>query len=198
MVRIAVEYPFTDIQRALVEEGYQTDMLEQKSKADMYDVLVVRDIEIYEDFHFEGSLIEVRGMTVSEVVAEVEERLQRIGKIPGKPQAVKNENGGGFFAGFVSGAVIGSAAVLLLAPKSGKEFQATIKGKLSNNSAGDAEGGKLGTMKDQPKEPTSFSTEETSYAPTQIHGNLPESTANNDNLTTSYTNARSSSSNKEQ
>lgn len=151
MSKIAVEQPFTDIQQALRRKGYNADMIDQKEKGTNYDILVVRNLESYDEFRFMGSIIEVTGRTVGEVVDEVEERLMRAGKIQGVANAEKSSSGGGFFTGLISGAVIGSAAALLLAPKSGKEMQTAVKEKLASSesdSAGD-KSGKLSQVKEK-------------------------------------------------
>ncbi|MGK7377571.1 YkuS family protein [Planococcus sp. 1R117A] len=168
MPRIAVEHPFTDIQLALGKRGYQADMLDQKEKAAKYDVLVVRNSESYDHLRFKGSLVEVSGSTVNEIVDEVEERLQRAGKIPGQPDAAKSESGSGFFAGLLSGAAIGSVVALLLAPKSGKELQVTVKEKLaSSNSSGDGSG-KLSQVKEKATDLANQAKEKATEATTQV------------------------------
>nr|WP_316047497.1 hypothetical protein [Planococcus glaciei] len=55
-------------------------MVNQKTDAIRYDVIVVRNSDSYDYLSFEGSLVEVSGSSVKEIVAEVEERLQRAGK----------------------------------------------------------------------------------------------------------------------
>lgn len=139
MVKVAVEHPFTSVRDALVQKGYRAEMLEQKTDAPDYDVVVVRDQEDLTDFHMSVSLVEARGRTLFEIVEEVEERLVRQGKIQSPaPMAVEHESdsggGGSFIAGAVTGALIGAAAGLLLAPKSGKELQEEVKAKTSDSS----------------------------------------------------------------
>ncbi|WP_241663160.1 YkuS family protein [Planococcus citreus] len=140
MVKIAVEHPFTSVRDALVQKGYRAEMLEKKTDAPDYDVVVVRDQEDLTDFHMSVSLVEARGRTLFEIVEEVEERLVRQGKIqspaPMAPEYGSESGGGGgsFVAGAVTGALIGAAAGLLLAPKSGKELQEQVKAKTSDSS----------------------------------------------------------------
>ncbi|OED33522.1 YkuS family protein [Planococcus maritimus] len=139
MVKIAVEHPFTSVRDALVQKGYRAEMLEKKTDATDYDVVVVRDQEDLTDFHMSVSLVEARGRTLFEIVEEVEERLVRQGKIqPPTPMAPENDSesggGGSFVAGAVTGALIGAAAGLLLAPKSGKELQEQVKTKTADSS----------------------------------------------------------------
>lgn len=140
MVKIAVEHPFTSVRDALVQKGYRAEMLEKKTDAPDYDVVVVRDQDDLTDFHMSVSLVEARGRTLFEIVEEVEERLVRQGKIqspaPMAPEYGSESGGGGgsFVAGAVTGALIGAAAGLLLAPKSGKELQEQVKAKTSDSS----------------------------------------------------------------
>lgn len=168
MPRIAVEHPFTDIQLALSKKGYQADIFDQKAKAGQYDVIVVRNMESYDYLRFKGSLVEVSGRTVNEIVDEVEERLQRAGKIPGKPDAAKSESGSGFFAGLLSGAIIGSAAALLFAPKSGKEMQVTVKEKLASKNSGEDESGKLSQVKEKATDLVNTAKEKATEATAQV------------------------------
>jgi gas vesicle protein len=147
MVKIAVEQPFTDVRRALKKKGYQADMVKQVTDAIGYDAIVVRNQNAFAGSQIEGSLIETRGRSVNEIVAEVEERLQRAGKIAGTAYAEKSGSGSGFTAGIITGAVVGAAAALLLAPKSGKEMQVLVKEKIpSGNSDGS---GKLSQVKEK-------------------------------------------------
>lgn len=146
MAKIAVEYPFQDIRQALQNKGYQADMVEQENDASVYDVIVVRDQRALNASSIKGSLIETRGRSVNEIVKEVEERLQRGGKIPGTADAAKSSSGsggsgGGFMSGVFVGALVGAATALLTTPKSGKELQGMVKEKIPS---GDSEGG--GTM----------------------------------------------------
>lgn len=151
MAKIAVEQPFTDIQQALRTRGYKATMIDQDAQATNYDIVVVRNIGGFDNHRFEGSLVEVSGRTLGEILDEVEERLQRAGKIQGKANAEKSDSGGGFFAGLISGAVIGSAAAFLFAPKSGKEMQTTVKEKLSSSDSSSDNGGsgKLSQVKEK-------------------------------------------------
>ncbi|WKA59288.1 YkuS family protein [Planococcus shenhongbingii] len=168
MPKIAVEHPFTDIQLALEKRGYQADMFDQKEKASQYDVLVVRNSESYDHLSFQGSLVEVSGRTVNEIVDEVEERLQRAGKIPGEPDAAKSKAGSGFFAGLLSGAAIGSAVALLLAPKSGKELQVTVKEKLASRNSESDGSGKLSQVKEKAADLANQAKEKATEATTQV------------------------------
>lgn len=151
MAKIAVEQPFTDIQQALRTRGYKAKMIDQDAQATNFDVVVVRNIGGFNNSSFQGSIVEVSGRTVGQIIDEVEERLQRAGKIQGKANAEKSDSGGGFFAGLISGAVIGSAAAFLLAPKSGKEMQSTVKDKLSssNSDSSNSGGGKMDQVKEK-------------------------------------------------
>lgn len=174
MVKIAVEEPFTSVQQALVKKGYKAEMLEDKTDATSYDCVVVRDKEDFADFHMNAPLVEAKGRTLFEIVEEVEERLVRSGKImPPSPITSDNKSGGGggFIAGAATGALIGAAAGLMLAPKSGKELQQTVKDKAAEMKekkeakaeSGENSGpGKLDQVKDkfgQVKEKTSGVTE---------------------------------------
>lgn len=173
MVKIAVEYPFQDIRQALQNKGYQTDMVEQENDASVYDVIVVRDQRALNASSIKGSLVETRGRSVNEVVNEVEERLQRAGKIPGTAKAAKSSSGsgsggsgGGFMSGVLAGAIVGAAAALLTTPKSGKELQGMVKEKIPS---GDSEGG--GTMsqvKEKAAEVTSQVKEKATETTSQV------------------------------
>ncbi|WKA55375.1 YkuS family protein [Planococcus shixiaomingii] len=129
MVKIAVEQPFADVRRALKKKGYQAKMVKQPTDAIGYDVCVVRNLDVFDGSHVEGSLVETRGRSVNEIVDEVEERLQRAGKIAGTADASKSSSGGGFTTGAVIGALAGAAAALLTTPKTGKELQSIMKEK---------------------------------------------------------------------
>lgn len=154
MVKVAVEHPFTDVRRALEKRGFQADMIDQKTDAVSYDVVIVRDHEDFADFRMSGSLIEARGRTVNDIVEEVEERLQRAGKIEG--EAPKTTSGSSFVAGLAAGAAAGAAAALLLTPKSGKEMQSIVKEKLPSGGGSQSEsgqssegGGKMSQIKEK-------------------------------------------------
>lgn len=168
MPRIAVEHPFTDIQQALQKKGYQAEMINQKTDAIRYDVIVVRNSDSYDYLSFEGSLVEVSGNSVKQIVAEVEERLQRAGKIAGEPDAAKGGSSGGFFAGLLSGAAIGSVLALLLAPKSGKELQTTVKDKLASSNSESDGSGKLSQVKEKATEIASQAKEKATEATNQV------------------------------
>ena len=172
MPKIAVEQPFTDIQQALKDSGFQADMLNQKTNAAHYDVVVVRNLESYDDVHFEGSLVEASGRTIYEVVKEVEKRLQRAGKIKGEPAAlpaaVKNEGGSRFLAGFISGVAIGSVVALFVAPKSGKELQVTLKDKLASNNSDGNESNTLSQVKEKATDLAKAAKEKATEATTQV------------------------------
>ncbi|MDN7242500.1 YkuS family protein [Planococcus sp. N028] len=158
MVKIAIEQPFTDIQQVLQQRGYQADMIDQKSEGASYDVVVVRNVESYEGVQTQGSLVETSGRTVIEVVQEVEERLQRAGKTLAPKQSITSPSlasdtvaagGGGFVTGLLTGAVVGAATALLLAPKSGKEMQKVVKDKVASTSSGEGGSGKLSQVKEK-------------------------------------------------
>ncbi|TWT14302.1 YkuS family protein [Planomicrobium sp. CPCC 101079] len=168
MPRIAVEHPFTDIQQALKESGYQADMLEQKSKAARYDVLVVRSLESYDGVQFKGSLVETSGRTIYEIVEEVKERLQRAGKINGEPAPAKRKPNGRYFTGLLSGAAIGSAVALLLTPKSGKELQVTLKEKLASGNADGTESGTWSQVKEKATDLVSAAKEQATKVTAQV------------------------------
>ncbi|QHJ72170.1 YkuS family protein [Planococcus halotolerans] len=137
MVKVAVEYPFTDIRQALQKKGYQTDMVEMEADASIYDVIVVRNLNALSASFIKGSLVETGGRSVKEVVMEVEERLQRAGKIAGRANAERSGTGAGFKSGMLAGAAAGALAALMMAPKSGEELQRLLKEKIST---GDSEG----------------------------------------------------------
>lgn len=194
MPRIAVEHPFTDIQKALQKKGYQADMVNQKTDAIRYDVIVVRNSDSYDYLSFEGSLVEVSGSSVKEIVAEVEERLQRAGKISGQPNAAKGKSGGGFFAGLLSGAAIGSTLALLMAPKSGKELQVTVKDKLASSNSSSDGSGKIAQVKEKATELASQAKEKAADATNQVKEKVSSSKeGDNSKTTTSTTNSTDSS-----
>ncbi len=155
MVKVAVEHPFTSVREALMNKGYQADMLEDKSDSTDYDVIVVRDQEDLADYHMSVSLVEAKGRTLYEIVEEVEERLVRGGKIsnpqPTEIERKESGGGGGFLAGAATGVVIGAAAGLLFAPKSGKELQEIVKEKTATLKEENAEGsgGAVDQVKDK-------------------------------------------------
>lgn len=166
MVKIAVEYPFMDIRQALQKKGYQTDMVEQEADAAEYDVIVVRNQDALNDTLIRGSLVETSGRSVNEIVEEVEERLQRAGKIPGTAEAEKSSSGGGFKSGLLTGAVVGAAAALLMTPKSGKEMQNLVKEKIpSGNSDGE---GTLSQVKEKAAETASQVKEKAAETASQV------------------------------
>lgn len=152
MVRVAVEHPFKDVRRALKKKGYQAEMVKQATDAVGYDVLVVRNQHTLTGSHAEGSLVEIRGRSVNEIVEEVEERLQRAGKIVGNADAAKSSSGGGFTTGVVTGALVGAAVALLLTPKSGKEMQSAVKEQISSGNSSEDENGKLNQVKEKTAE----------------------------------------------
>lgn len=149
MVKIAVEHPFTSVQKALVKKGYNAEMLEDKYEAMDYDCVVVRNKEDLADFRMNVPLVEATGRTLFEIVEEVEERLVRSNKIsePVSPTGKKKSgmSGGAFIAGAATGALVGAAASLMLTPKSGKEMQEVVKEKASGlkGGGGDENGGGL-------------------------------------------------------
>ncbi|WKA59130.1 YkuS family protein [Planococcus shenhongbingii] len=147
MVKIAVEHPFTDVQRALKKKGYQADMVKRTIEAIDYDAIVVRNQNVFAGSRIEGSLVETRGRSINEIVEEVEERLQRAGKIAGTANAAKSSSSGSFTSGVITGALVGAAAALLAAPKSGKELQSTVKEKISGGNSDDT--GKLDQAKEK-------------------------------------------------
>lgn len=177
MVKIAVEYPFKDIRQALQNKGYQADMVEQEADASVYDVIVVRDQRALNASSIKGSLVETRGRSVNEIVKEVEERLQRAGKIPGNADAAKSSSGsgGGFISGVLAGAIVGAAAALLTTPKSGKELQGMVKEKIpSGNSDGD---GAIGQVKEKAAELASQVKEKATETTSQVKEKATETTS---------------------
>lgn len=184
MPRIAVEQPYTDIQQALKDNGYQADMLKRKEKTSRYDVLVVRNLESYDNVQFEGSIVEASGRTIYEIVEEVEERLQRAGKIKGEPDAAKSETSNRFFAGLISGAAVGSAVALLLAPKSGKELQTTLKDKLASSNTDGNESEKLSQVKEKATDLVKQVKEKATEATTQVKQKVSGSSKEEQNTET--------------
>ena len=151
MVKIAVEQPFKDVRRALEKKGYQTEMVTQITDPS-YDVFVVRNQNMYVGSNIEGSLVETTGRSVEEIVAEVEERLQRAGKIAGSANASKSSSGGSFTKGVVTGAIVGAAAALLFTPKSGKQMQNVVKEQVSSGISDEDGTGKLSQIKEKATE----------------------------------------------
>lgn len=153
MVKIAVEHPFTSVQKALEKKGYQAEMLNDKYDAVDYDCIVVRNQADLADFHMNVSLVEATGRTLFEIIEEVEERLVRANKIsaPAKEQEKKKSgtSGGAFIAGAATGAVIGAAAGLLWTPKSGKEVQKVVKEKAASMKSSGEDGAEGGGLKEK-------------------------------------------------
>ncbi|WP_342388006.1 YkuS family protein [Salinicoccus bachuensis] len=168
MTRIAVEQPFTDVRQALKKKGYQADMIHQTTNPGAYDALVVRDRTVFGDSRVTGSLIETSGLSISEIVEEVEERLQRAGKIPGTADAEKSGSVCGFATGILTGTLLGGAAALLLAPKSGKEMQNTLKEKLPSGNSNKNSSGKLSQVKEKATDLTGQLQEKAETAKNQV------------------------------
>lgn len=168
MVRIAVEHPFTDVRRALKKKGYQTEMVKQTADAAGYDILVARNQNTFIGSDVDGSVVETSGLTVNEIVEEVEERLQRAGKIAGNADAAKSSSGGGFATGVLTGALVGAAATLLLTPKSGKEIQSVVKEKISSGDSGEDGNGKLSQVKEKAAEKTNQVKEKAADTTNQV------------------------------
>lgn len=83
MARIAVEKPFDDVKMALEEKGHEATMFQSAEKEDMemvkgYDVGVVRALGDTSSEEFDFPVVSAEGMSVDEIVADVEERLSRL------------------------------------------------------------------------------------------------------------------------
>ena len=168
MVRVAVEHPFKDVRRALKKKGYEAEMVKQTADAAGYDILVARNQNTFIGSNVEGSVVETSGLSVNEIVEEVEERLQRAGKIPGNANAAKSSSGSGFTTGVVTGALVGAAAALLLTPKSGKEMQSTVKEKISSGNSDEDENRKLNQVKEKATETANQVKEKVTDATKQV------------------------------
>ncbi|RLQ84926.1 YkuS family protein [Planomicrobium sp. Y74] len=168
MVRIAVEHPFTDVRRALKKKGYQAEMVKQTADAAGYDVLVARKQNTFTGSDAEGSVVETSGRSVNEIIEEVEERLQRAGKIAGHADATKGSSGGRFTTGVVTGALVGAAAALLLTPKSGKEMQSAVKEKISSGNSGEDGNEKLKQVKEKAGEVANQAKEKATEVTNQV------------------------------
>jgi len=77
MARIAVENPFDDVKVALEEKGHDVQMFENDENLNGYDIGVVRAISDVNVDQFDFPVVGIHGMSVQDVVDEVEQRLQR-------------------------------------------------------------------------------------------------------------------------
>ncbi|TWT07680.1 hypothetical protein FQV26_07650 [Planococcus sp. CPCC 101016] len=168
MVKIAVEHPFTDVRSAFKKKGYQADMIKQATDAIGYDAVVVQNQNVFAGSQIEGSLVETRGRSVNEIVEEVEERLQRVGKIPGTADAAKSSSGGSFKKGVVTGALIGAAAALIFTPKSGKEMQHVLKEKVSSGTSDENKNTQINQIKEKVTDVVTQAKEQTTKVTDQV------------------------------
>ncbi|SDJ82176.1 YkuS family protein [Sediminibacillus albus] len=127
MIKIAVEQPFEDVKNQLNKKGYQAEMLERKVDAPDYQVVVVRDLEDLTDIHMNVPIVSARGRSVKEIVAEVEERLQRVGVID---QTSGGGSGKQFVNGLALGSIVGATIGFMLAPSSGKQTRDNLNQKI--------------------------------------------------------------------
>lgn len=77
MAKIAVEKPFDDVKLALEEKGHEAEMFEVDEKVEGYDFGVVRALNDSNNEQFNFPVVSVEGLSVDEIVAEVEKRLNR-------------------------------------------------------------------------------------------------------------------------
>ncbi|MCG7344518.1 YkuS family protein [Sporosarcina sp. ACRSL] len=77
MAKIAVENPFDDVKMALEEQGHEVKMFENDENLNGYDMGVVRAISDVNVDQFDFPVVGIHGMSVQDVVNEVEKRLQR-------------------------------------------------------------------------------------------------------------------------
>ena len=180
MVKIAVEHPFKDVRRALKKKGYQAEMVTQITDTS-YDVFVVRNQNMFTGSNIEGSLVETRGRSVDEIVDEVEERLQRAGKIAGNADASKSSSGGSFTKGVVTGAIVGAAAALLFTPKSGKQMQNVVKEQASSGNSDEDGTGKLSQVKEKATELAEQAKEQAADITTQAKEKTTDMKKQNEN-----------------
>ncbi|WP_210238541.1 YkuS family protein [Pseudalkalibacillus caeni] len=169
MAKIAVERPFTDVKLLLKSKGYEAEMLDNKADASSYDCCVVRDLEDMTDYQMNVPLVAARGRTVSEIINEVEERLERIGEIRGLDQGdSKKISGKSIAAGVAAGTVVGAAAGFLLAPKSGKELREDVSDKTKTAKE------KASSISDTVKEKTSTAKDKISEQSNKIKDKVNE------------------------
>lgn len=77
MARIAVENPFDDVKVALEEKGHEVKLFENDENLNGFDIGVVRAISDVNVDQFNFPVVSIHGMSVQDVVNEVEQRLQR-------------------------------------------------------------------------------------------------------------------------
>ena len=77
MAKIAVENPFDDVKAALEDKGHEVKMFESDENLNGYDIGVVRAIGDVNVDQFDFPVVSIHGMSVQDVVNEVEQRLQR-------------------------------------------------------------------------------------------------------------------------
>lgn len=77
MAKVAVENPFDDVKVALEEKGHEVKMFESDENLNGYDIGVVRAISDVNVEQFDFPVVSIHGMSVQDVVNEVEQRLQR-------------------------------------------------------------------------------------------------------------------------
>ncbi|MCJ7842997.1 YkuS family protein [Lederbergia sp. NSJ-179] len=79
LARIAVETPLEDVKHALEQKGHEVFMFTNEEEAKGSNLAIVRTLnEIDADAkQFEFPFVSMEGMSVEEIVEEVEERLNR-------------------------------------------------------------------------------------------------------------------------
>ncbi|MGG0669784.1 YkuS family protein [Sporosarcina koreensis] len=77
MAKVAVENPFDDVKLALEEKGHEVKMFESDENLNGYDIGVVRAISDVNVDQFDFPVVGIHGMSVQDVVDEVDKRLQR-------------------------------------------------------------------------------------------------------------------------
>jgi len=77
MAKIAVENAFDDVKAALEEKGHDVKMFESDEDLNGYDIGVVRAISDVNVDQFDFPVVGIHGLSVQNVVDEVEQRLQR-------------------------------------------------------------------------------------------------------------------------
>lgn len=77
MAKVAVENPFDGVKLALEEKGHEVKMFESDENLNGYDIGVVRAISDVNVDQFDFPVVGIHGMSVQDVVDEVDKRLQR-------------------------------------------------------------------------------------------------------------------------